>query len=162
MSEDYVVLGPIGLLAALMGAERGLDVHVFGRNNGGPREALVRELGGTFHSGDMDGPPRWIETRYPHGMHGRDQRHSMTFRFTTPGVTTISNARLCFVWTPFGRRFTGIATRSLLLQNGHFDAVISTWCVARIARFFQVRFRSAPLLCRLRSLLVLTNTRLRW
>lgn len=78
MSED--VLGPIGLLAALMGAERGLDVHVFGRNNGGPREALVRELGGTFHSGDMEGPPRWIETRYPHGMHGRDHRHSRLSR----------------------------------------------------------------------------------
>ena len=45
--------GPIGLLAALMGVQRGVDVHVFGRSNGGPREALVRELGGTFHTGDM-------------------------------------------------------------------------------------------------------------
>jgi glucose 1-dehydrogenase len=42
--------GPIGLLAALMGVQRGLDVHVFDRNKGGPKEALVRDLGGTYHT----------------------------------------------------------------------------------------------------------------
>lgn len=42
--------GPIGLLAALMGVQRGLDLHVFDRHPGGRKEALVRALGGTFHS----------------------------------------------------------------------------------------------------------------
>jgi glucose 1-dehydrogenase len=42
--------GPIGLLAALMGVQRGLDVHVYDHNAGGPKPALVRELGGTYHS----------------------------------------------------------------------------------------------------------------
>ena len=42
--------GPIGLLAALMGVQRGLDVHVLDHNKGGPKEALVRDLGGTYHS----------------------------------------------------------------------------------------------------------------
>jgi threonine dehydrogenase-like Zn-dependent dehydrogenase len=42
--------GPIGLLAALMGMQRDLDVHVFDHNKGGPKEALVRDLGGTYHS----------------------------------------------------------------------------------------------------------------
>jgi len=42
--------GPIGLLAALMGAQRDLDVHVLDHNKGGPKEALVRDLGGTYHS----------------------------------------------------------------------------------------------------------------
>ncbi len=42
--------GPIGLLAALMGAQRGLDVHVFDHHEGGIKAALVRELGGTYHS----------------------------------------------------------------------------------------------------------------
>jgi len=42
-------VGPIGLLAALMGAQRGLDVHVLGRSRGGPKEQLVRDLGGTYH-----------------------------------------------------------------------------------------------------------------
>jgi threonine dehydrogenase-like Zn-dependent dehydrogenase len=42
--------GPIGLLAALMGVQRGLDVHVYDHNKGGPKEALTRDLGGTYHS----------------------------------------------------------------------------------------------------------------
>ena len=42
--------GPIGLLAALMGMQRGLDVHVLDHNKGGPKEAIVRDLGGTYHS----------------------------------------------------------------------------------------------------------------
>jgi threonine dehydrogenase-like Zn-dependent dehydrogenase len=41
--------GPIGLLAALMGIQRGLDVHVADRNKGGTKEALVRDLGATYH-----------------------------------------------------------------------------------------------------------------
>jgi threonine dehydrogenase-like Zn-dependent dehydrogenase len=45
--------GPIGLLAALMGAQRGLEVHVFNRGSGGPKEALVRDLGGTYHTVDL-------------------------------------------------------------------------------------------------------------
>jgi threonine dehydrogenase-like Zn-dependent dehydrogenase len=42
--------GPIGLLAALMGAQRGLEVHVLDRNPGGRKEELVRDLNGTFHA----------------------------------------------------------------------------------------------------------------
>jgi threonine dehydrogenase-like Zn-dependent dehydrogenase len=42
--------GPIGLLAALMGMQRGLDVHVLDHNKGGPKETIVRDLGATYHS----------------------------------------------------------------------------------------------------------------
>jgi glucose 1-dehydrogenase len=42
--------GPIGLLAALMGMQRGLAIHVLDRNTSGPKEELVGELGGTYHS----------------------------------------------------------------------------------------------------------------
>jgi len=42
--------GPIGLLAALMGAQRGLDVHVYDHNTAGPKPVLVRDLGATYHS----------------------------------------------------------------------------------------------------------------
>jgi glucose 1-dehydrogenase len=41
--------GPIGLLAAMMGAQRGLDVHVLDHNRGGVKPDLVRDLGGTYH-----------------------------------------------------------------------------------------------------------------
>jgi threonine dehydrogenase-like Zn-dependent dehydrogenase len=36
-------------MAALMGVQRGLEVHVMDRNESGPKSALVRELGATYH-----------------------------------------------------------------------------------------------------------------
>jgi len=45
--------GPIGLLAALMGVQRGLEVHVFDRSTSGPKAALIRDLGAQHHSGSL-------------------------------------------------------------------------------------------------------------
>lgn len=45
--------GPIGLLAALMGRQRNLDVHVLDRNTDGPKPALIRDLGGIHHAGSQ-------------------------------------------------------------------------------------------------------------
>jgi threonine dehydrogenase-like Zn-dependent dehydrogenase len=42
--------GPIGLLAALLGVQRGLDIHVLDRVADGPKPELVRDLGATYHS----------------------------------------------------------------------------------------------------------------
>jgi threonine dehydrogenase-like Zn-dependent dehydrogenase len=42
--------GPIGLLGALMGMQRGLDVHVYDHNKVGPKVELTRALGATYHS----------------------------------------------------------------------------------------------------------------
>lgn len=50
--------GPIGLLAALMGRQRDLDVHVLDHATDGPKPGLVRQLGATFHSGSLDDLPR--------------------------------------------------------------------------------------------------------
>ena len=47
--------GPIGLLAALLGKQRGLDVHVLDRVDSGPKPELVRSLGATYHSGKVAG-----------------------------------------------------------------------------------------------------------
>ena len=41
--------GPIGLLAALVGVQRGLDVHVLDLVTEGPKPDLVRDLGATYH-----------------------------------------------------------------------------------------------------------------
>jgi len=46
--------GPIGLLAALIGAQRGLDVHVLERKIHDEKRALVQELGGTYHAGGVE------------------------------------------------------------------------------------------------------------
>ena len=43
--------GPIGLLAALIGVQHGADVHVVDRVTSGPKPALVRQLGATYHTG---------------------------------------------------------------------------------------------------------------
>jgi len=45
--------GPIGMLAALIGVELGLDVHVLDRVTEGPKPQLVHDLGATYHSGAM-------------------------------------------------------------------------------------------------------------
>ena len=45
--------GPIGLLAALLGVQRGLEVHVLDRVTSGPKPDLVEELGATYHRGTV-------------------------------------------------------------------------------------------------------------
>ncbi|MFI7601394.1 glucose 1-dehydrogenase [Actinoplanes sp. NPDC049681] len=46
--------GPIGLLAALLGVQRGLDVHVLDRVTDGPKPRLVADVGATYHSDGVD------------------------------------------------------------------------------------------------------------
>ena len=45
--------GPIGLLAALFAAQRDLELHVLDRASSGLKPALVRALGGTYHTGTV-------------------------------------------------------------------------------------------------------------
>ena len=45
--------GPVGLLAALMGMQRGLELHVLDLVIEGPKPQLVRDLGGTYHAGKL-------------------------------------------------------------------------------------------------------------
>jgi glucose 1-dehydrogenase len=45
--------GPIGLLAALIGVQHGGDVHVLDRATGGPKPALVEDLGAAYHTGPI-------------------------------------------------------------------------------------------------------------
>ena len=45
--------GPIGLLAALVARQHGLDVHVLDRAESGPKPRLVRGLGATYHTGTV-------------------------------------------------------------------------------------------------------------
>jgi threonine dehydrogenase-like Zn-dependent dehydrogenase len=47
--------GPIGLLAALVARQHGLDVHVLDRVESGPKPSLVRALGATYHTGTVAG-----------------------------------------------------------------------------------------------------------
>lgn len=46
--------GPIGLLAALMGVQRGLEVHVIDQMTSGLKPDLVGALGATYHTGRIE------------------------------------------------------------------------------------------------------------
>ncbi len=45
--------GPIGLLAAMLGVQRGLEVHVLDRVTDGPKPRLVEDLGAHYHHSDV-------------------------------------------------------------------------------------------------------------
>ena len=47
--------GPIGLLAALIGQQLGLEVHVLDRIESGAKPEIVRALGATYHAGAISG-----------------------------------------------------------------------------------------------------------
>jgi glucose 1-dehydrogenase len=49
--------GPIGLLAALMGVQRELEVHVLDRVTEGLKPKLVSELGAQYHTGSVEALP---------------------------------------------------------------------------------------------------------
>ena len=46
--------GPIGLLAAMLGVQRGFDVHVFDQVDEGLKPQLVAELGAHYHTGPIE------------------------------------------------------------------------------------------------------------
>lgn len=46
--------GPVGLLAAMLGKQRGHDVHLYDHNADGPKPALARDLGAAYHSEAFD------------------------------------------------------------------------------------------------------------
>jgi threonine dehydrogenase-like Zn-dependent dehydrogenase len=45
--------GPVGLLAAMISRQQGRETHVLDRSTDGPKPGLVRDLGATFHAGDL-------------------------------------------------------------------------------------------------------------
>lgn len=45
--------GPVGLLAALIGKQRGYELHIMDRHADGPKPKLARALGATYHNGDI-------------------------------------------------------------------------------------------------------------
>jgi glucose 1-dehydrogenase len=45
--------GPVGLLAALMGAQRGLEVHVLDHHEHRAKRELIHRLGGSYHVGTL-------------------------------------------------------------------------------------------------------------
>jgi threonine dehydrogenase-like Zn-dependent dehydrogenase len=105
--------GPIGLLAALLGKQHGLEVHVFDRVESGLKPDLVRALGATYHSGSIAdigfAPDVIVECT------GVGQVIADSVRIISPGGV------VCFTGVGSGGRTTGIATAdvaaNMVLRN---------------------------------------------
>ena len=113
--------GPIGLLAAMLGVQRGLDVHVLDRVADGVKPDLVRDLGATYHHTSVD---RVVDRARPDVVIEATGAGSVVFDAI---AGTGSYGIVCLTGvSPRGRDLTvdaGGLNRSLVLEN---DAVIGS------------------------------------
>ncbi|HYN91420.1 MAG TPA: glucose 1-dehydrogenase [Thermoleophilaceae bacterium] len=78
--------GPIGLLAALMGAQRGLEVHVLDRSTEGAKPDAVHALGAQYHAGDIAEVAKEIEPDLVVECTGVAELVAGAMRHTAPGA----------------------------------------------------------------------------
>ncbi|MFI1954273.1 glucose 1-dehydrogenase [Streptomyces xinghaiensis] len=113
--------GPIGLLAALLGNQRGLEVHVLDRVTDGPKPALVRALGAAYHSGAVDDVLSAVRPDVVVEATGAGQVVFAAMHGTAPyGVVCLTGV------SPAGRRLTvdaGTLNREIVLEN---DVVVGS------------------------------------
>ncbi len=113
--------GPIGLLAALLGVQRGLDVHVLDRVTSGPKPDLVSDLGATYHHGGMDDAVRAGEPDIVIEATGNGTLVFGAFRSTSSyGIVCLTGV------SPRGRTLeveAGSINREMVLEN---DVVIGS------------------------------------
>ena len=113
--------GPIGLLAAMLGAQRGLDVHVLDVVIDGPKPGLVADLGAAYHHDGFDGVLRQVRPDIVIEASGVGevvfQAMAGTAQFGVVCLTGVS---------PVGRRIdidAGGINREIVLEN---DVVIGS------------------------------------
>ncbi|GAB2767106.1 glucose 1-dehydrogenase [Streptomyces bullii] len=113
--------GPIGLLAALLGTQRGLEMHVLDRVTEGPKPRLVRDLGATYHAEDIE---QVISAVCPDVIIEATGANEPVLASLTG---TGSYGVVCLTGvSPAGRRMTvdaGAINREIVLQN---DAVVGS------------------------------------
>jgi len=113
--------GPVGLLAALLSVQRGLDTHVLDRVTGGPKPGIVEALGATYHHEDIDD----VATKL---------KPDVVLEATGAGpvvfgaiAATASYGIVCLTGvSPAGRRMridAGAVNREIVLEN---DAVVGS------------------------------------
>ncbi|WP_165983858.1 glucose 1-dehydrogenase [Streptomyces sp. YIM 98790] len=113
--------GPIGLLAALLATQRGIETHVLDRVIEGPKPGLVRDLGADYHTGD---PEETVARLHPDVIIEATGAGPVVFAAlggTAPyGVVCLTGV------SPAGRRLTvdaGSINREIVLEN---DAVVGS------------------------------------
>lgn len=113
--------GPVGLLAAMIGAQRGLDVHVLDRVTDGPKPELVGDLGATYHHSSVEEVARVARPDVVIEATGVGQVVFDAMAETGPyGIVCLTGV------SPRGRTLTieaGSLNRELVLEN---DAVVGS------------------------------------
>jgi threonine dehydrogenase-like Zn-dependent dehydrogenase len=107
--------GPIGLLAALLGSQRGLEVHVLDQADDGPKPALARALGAGYHTGAVSDVCREAEPDIVLECTGAAQLVVDAVAHTAPGAVA------CLLGvSPRGRTLridVGALNNELVLEN---------------------------------------------
>jgi len=113
--------GPIGLLAALLGVQRGLDVHVLDQVRDGRKPQLVADLGATYH---CDGFDDAVSSGHPDVVVEATGAAPLV---TAAMAGTASYGITCLTGvSPIGRRIqldAGALNREIVLEN---DAVLGS------------------------------------
>ncbi|MFJ4658869.1 glucose 1-dehydrogenase [Nocardia sp. NPDC088792] len=107
--------GPIGLLAALLGTQRGLDVHVLALPDKGIQPAMTHSLGATYHSDPLPEVADRIEPDILIEATGAPAIAMAAMTHTAPaGIVCLTGI------SPTGRELTidaGATNRRIVLEN---------------------------------------------
>src|SRR5215210_4962362 len=106
--------GPIGLLGALMGAQRGLEVHVLDRASEGAKPEAVQALGGRYHAGDVTEVAEQIQPDVVVECTGVAELVAGAMQHTAPGAT------VCLTGVSASRTLSvdvGALNNELVLEN---------------------------------------------
>jgi threonine dehydrogenase-like Zn-dependent dehydrogenase len=106
--------GPIGLLAALMGRQRDLDVHVLDRATGGVKPEAVSALGAEYHTGDITDVSKHCEPDLVVECTGVAELVAGAMQHTAPG------AIVCLTGVAASRSLSvdvGALNNELVLEN---------------------------------------------
>lgn len=106
--------GPIGLLAALMGAQRDLEVHVLDRATEGAKPEAVQALGARYHTGDVTEVAKQVEPDIVVECTGVAELVAGAMRHTAPG------AIVCLTGVAASRTLSvdvGTLNNELVLEN---------------------------------------------
>ncbi|MPZ27481.1 MAG: alcohol dehydrogenase catalytic domain-containing protein [Micromonosporaceae bacterium] len=113
--------GPIGLLAALLGAQRGLEVHVLDLARSGPKPAAVEALGGHYHHDGIEAALAGAQPDIIVEATGVSSLILAAIGGTAPyGIVCLTGV------SPAGRTISvdvGAANRDMVLEN---DAVVGS------------------------------------
>jgi threonine dehydrogenase-like Zn-dependent dehydrogenase len=128
--------GPIGLLAALMGAQRGLETHVLDRATEGIKPEIVKALGADYHTGDIVEVSKACEPDVVLECTGVAELVAGAMRHTAPGAV------VCLTGVAAARNLSvdvGALNNELVLENDvvfgsvnanrrHFEQAVAALC----------------------------------